>query len=51
MTVKYPGKMWSSGTVLVIVYWIFKVGLAVNLYTYYNNDTTHTLVTGLISPL
>jgi hypothetical protein len=51
MTIKYPGKMWSYGTFLVLVYWLFMLGMVVNLYTYYNNDTTNALVTGLISSL
>ena len=39
MTIKYPGKMLSSGTVLLSVYWICMFFLATNLYMELNHDT------------
>jgi len=36
MTVKYPGKMWSPGTILILVYWLMMLGLVINAGIYYD---------------
>jgi|14_taG_2_1085336.scaffolds.fasta_scaffold14340_7 hypothetical protein len=51
MAVKYPGKMMSWGTVLILIYWLAMAFLVVNLYNYNSNESKNGLVTGLLSSI
>jgi hypothetical protein len=42
MGIKYPGKRWSAGTILLLLYWLMMVGMVVNAGIYY--DRTQRLV-------
>tara|TARA_B100000029_G_scaffold493551_1_gene556216 strand:+ start:78 stop:215 length:138 start_codon:yes stop_codon:yes gene_type:complete len=45
LTVKYPGKKWSAGTILLLMYWLMMLGFVVNAGIYFNmnqrNENTH----------
>ena len=39
LTLKYPGKRWSSGTILLLLYWLLMLGMLTNAGVYYYDRT------------